>query len=362
MDKILNYAISENASDIHVTQDKPCWVRIKGSFLRYDGKITIEDIDDFVEAVIPEAVEKYLRLRNRMGSTPVDGAFKYGGRRFRINIYLSKSGVNMALRLLSDKILPIARLSLPESVQLFTHAKEGMYLVVGTTGSGKSTTLASVIDEINRTRSENILTVEEPIEYVYCEDKCRIEQIEVGKHIESFEKATVAAMRQNPNILLIGEMRDLETIQNAITLAETGHAVFGTLHAKSVTDTIDRIVDVFPPKQQEQIRLQLSGVLKGVIHQTLAKSQTGGVVPVIEQLMVDDVVASMICAKQKPNTIRDYMRGKSLLGNVHRADNLYWHIQNGRMDIENAKRYLSPDEYAMLRAMCTPVKGGGFGG
>lgn len=362
MDKMLNYAIAENASDIHITQDKPGWMRIKGSFSRYGGKITIDDIDEFTELVLPEALDAYTRLRNRTGNAPIDGAFKYGGRRFRINIYLSASGINIALRLLSDTILPIDRLYLPESVRLFTRAAEGLYLVVGTTGSGKSTTLASVIDEINHTRSENILTIEQPIEYVHVSDKCRIEQIEVGKHIKSFAEATVAAMRQNPNVILVGEMRDLETIQNAITLAETGHIVFGTLHAKGVTDTIDRIVDVFPSKQQEQIRLQLSGVLKGIIHQTLVKSGTGGVVPVIEQLMVDDVVSSMIMSKQKPNTIRDYMRGKSLLGNVHKADNLYWHIKNGRLDIDDVKRYAWPDEYTMLRAMCCEKTGGGFGG
>lgn len=234
--------------------------------------------------------------------------------------------------------------------------------MVGTTGSGKSTTLAAVIDAVNHSRSENILTIEQPIEYVHNPDKSRIEQIEVGVHIDSFEAATVAAMRQNPNIILVGEMRDLETIQNAITLAETGHVVYGTLHAKSVTDTVDRIIDVFPPKQQEQIRIKLAGVLRGILHQMLVRTGQGGLVPLVEQLVVDDVIAAMILGKQKSNTIRDYLRGKSALGNVHIADNAAWHIRNGRIHIEDVKNMLSPDDYSLVKAMTQNETGRGFYG
>ena len=194
-------------------------------------------------------------------------------------------------------------------------------------------------------------------------DKSRVEQIEVGVHIESFSKATIAAMRQNPNIILVGEMRDIETIQNAITLAETGHVVYGTLHAKSVTDTVDRIIDAFPAKQQDQIRLQLAGVLRGVLHQTLIRNKSGGVVPLVEQLVVDDVTASMIMARQKSNSIRDTMRGKSALGNIHIADNAIWNIQCGRMEAENIKQYLSDSDYAIVKAVISQNgKRGGFYG
>ncbi|MBS7306102.1 MAG: Flp pilus assembly complex ATPase component TadA [Lachnospiraceae bacterium] len=350
MNYILKYAIENNASDIHITQNKKSWVRVKGLLKQMGDAITVSNIDEFVELVTPELLGEYRKMREKKRIEPIDGAFKYMFRRFRINIYLGMDGINMALRLLSDKILTLDELYLPHEVEKFTEIKSGLFLVVGTTGSGKSTTLASMIDRINHSRSENILTVEQPIEYIHTSDRCRIEQIEVGIHVESFEMATVAAMRQNPNIILVGEMRDLETIQNAITLAETGHVVYGTLHAKSVTDTVDRIIDVFPPKQQEQIRIQLAGVLKGVMHQTLVRNKSG-VVPLIELLSVDDVTSAMILGKQKSNTIRDHMRGKSSDGNVHIADNAVWHIQNSRLEIKSLKNILNLDDYAMVKSI-----------
>lgn len=350
MNLVLKYAIENNASDIHITQNKKSWVRVKGMLKQFGDAVTLAGIDEFVELVTPEILGEYQKMREKKRIEPIDGAFKYMFHRFRINIYLGMDGINMALRLLSDKILTLDELYLPPEIERFTEIKSGLFLVVGTTGSGKSTTLASMIDRINHSRSENILTIEQPVEYIHNSDKCRIEQIEVGVHVESFEMATVAAMRQNPNIILVGEMRDLETIQNAITLAETGHVVYGTLHAKSVTDTVDRIIDVFPPKQQEQIRIQVSGVLKGVMHQTLVRNKTG-VVPLIELLSVDDVTAAMILGRQKSNTIRDHMRGKSSDGNVHIADNAVWHIQNSRLELDSLKNILNPDDFGMVKSI-----------
>ncbi len=351
MNQLLKYAIENNASDIHITQEKEGWVRIGGTLTKDERIIKTSDIDEFVELVIPSVMDAYRDMREGRRIEPIDAAFKYMFRRFRLNIYKGMDGINLALRLLSDRILSIESLHLPKEIEKFTTIQSGMYLVVGTTGSGKSTTLASMIDAINHDRAENILTVEQPIQYIHKSDKCRIEQIEVGVHIDSFEGATVAAMRQNPNIILVGEMRDLETIQNAITLAETGHVVYGTLHAKSVTDTIDRIIDVFPPKQQDQIRIQLAGVLKGVLHQTLVRGTEGKVVPLIEQIVIDDVTAAMILGKQKSNSIRDHLRGKSALGNVHIADNAAWHIQNGRLTLDSVKRYMSQDDFSIVRSL-----------
>lgn len=361
MNYLLKYAIDNNASDIHITQDKKSWVRVKGTLAEYGDIVSLADIDEFVELVIPSILNEYQKMREKKRTEPIDGAFKYMFRRFRLNIYLGMDGVNVALRLLSDRICTLDELYLPKALERFTEIQSGLFLVVGTTGSGKSTTLASMIDRINHMRSENILTIEQPVEYIHLSDKSRIEQIEVGIHIDSFNMATVAAMRQNPNIILVGEMRDLDTIQNAITLAETGHVVYGTLHAKSVTDTVDRIIDVFPPKQQEQIRIQLAGVLKGIMHQNLIQNRSG-VVPLVEILSVDDVTAAMIVGKQKPNTIRDHMRSKSSCGNVHIADNAVWHIQNERLELEMLKNILSPDDFALVRAIVAPAKKGGFYG
>ncbi|OQB12874.1 MAG: Twitching mobility protein [Firmicutes bacterium ADurb.Bin193] len=364
MKEILKYAIEKNASDIHITVGISVWVRVKGEFKKYIGKtVHYSDVDGFVEDSLPELLHEYIEFREKRRTEPIDGAFEFINRRFRINIYRSMNGINIALRLLSDKILPLDKLYLPDATKCFTEVANGLIVVVGTTGSGKSTTLAAMIDAINHSRSENILTIEQPIEYIHYPDLCRIEQMEVGVHVESFEMATIAAMRQDPNIILIGEMRDLPTIQNAITLAETGHVVYGTLHAKSVTETPDRMIDVFPAKQQEQIRMQLANVLKGVIHQTLIRTKNCGVAPLIEQLAVDDVVSAMILQKQKANAIRDYLRGKSAYGNVHIADNAAWHVKSGRTDIEPLKTILSADDYNMAKAIVANLSvRGGFSG
>lgn len=358
MDYILKYAIENNASDIHITQGKTSWIRINGVLKQYGKEISLSDIDGFIELIAPEILNEYNELRGKQRKKPIDGAFKFMFHRFRFDIYLGMDGLNIAIRLLNNRILSLEELHLPQEVERFTEIKSGLFLVAGPTGSGKSTTLASIIDKINHTRSENILTVEQPIEYIHTSDKSRIEQIEVGIHIESFAEATVSAMRQNPNIILIGEMRDLETVQNAITMAETGHVVYGTLHAKSVTESIDRIIDIFPPKQQEQIRIQLANVLKGVMHQTMVRTVNGGVTPLIELLAVDDVVSSMILNKQKTNTIRDYMRGKSACGNVHIIDNAVWHIDNSRIDVNCLKNILNADDYNIVRSILNIRKKG----
>lgn len=355
MNLILKYAIEIGASDIHITENQEGWVRAKGNLHKSGDIISLSDIDEFIELVVPNVLNDYTALRERRRTNPIDGAFKYMFRRFRINIYRGMDGINLAIRLLSDKISSLDELYLPKEIEKFTKVTSGLFLVVGTTGSGKSTTLASMIDHINKERSENILTIEQPIEYIHTPIKSRIEQIEVGVHVDSFQTATVSAMRQNPNIILVGEMRDLETIQNAITLAETGHVVYGTLHAKSVTDTIDRIIDVFPSKQQDQIRLQLAGVIKGIMHQTLVRGVCGKLVPLIELLSADDVVSSMILGKQKSNYIRDYMRGKSAMGNVHIADNAAWHIKNERLSLENVKHILTPDDFSIVRTLTEHV-------
>ena len=351
MNKLLLYAIENNASDIHITANKDCWIRINGVFKKYERVIKITEIDEFVELIVPSVNEKYVNMREKRYIYPIDCAFKYMGRRFRANMYLGVDGINMALRLLRDKISSVEELLLPKETEMFSDIRSGLFIVVGTTGSGKSTTLAAIIDKINKTRSENILTIEEPVEYIHTPCKSRIEQIEVGEHIDSFDRATVAAMRQNPNVILVGEMRDIDTMQNVITLAKTGHAVYATLHAKSVTDTIDRIIDVFPHEQQEQMRIQLASVLRGVLHQTLLKNRCGGMLPLVEQLVIDDVTASMITSGQKSNNIRDTMRSRSALGNVHIADNAIWHIQNGRLNIEDVKPYLSSADYAIVNSV-----------
>lgn len=352
MKEIMHYAIEKECSDIHITEGKQVSLRQNGELTGFAGKpVSLSAIDEFVETIIPGVLKEYIALREGKSKLPIDGAFVFSSRRFRVNIYKSMSGTSLAIRLLSNRIQSLDSLYLPDSIHRFTELTSGLVLVVGTTGSGKSTTLATVIDAINHKRRENILCIEQPIEYVHKPDLCRIEQIEVGVHVESFDAATIAAMRQDPDIILVGEMRDLSTIQNAITLAETGHLVFATLHAKSIPDTIDRLIDVFPAGQQEQIRFQVSSVLRGIVQQRLVKDTKDGRIPLVEMLIFDDVTASMLRQRQKSNAIRDYLRGKSVLGNVHIADNAAWHAKHGRLNLESVKNILSPDDYTIAKCI-----------
>ena len=346
-------AFNRGCSDIHITEGKHGVIRDKGTLVKLEmyGVVDISEIDSFVHDNMETIADEYDKLRDGERLLGIDYAVEYNEHRMRVNIYKGMNGMSLALRVLSSTIFTPQQLRLPPSAMKFTQMKDGLILVVGTTGSGKSTTLAGILDHINATRSENIITLEDPIEYVYTEKKCRIEQREVGEHCDSFAAGVKEAMRQDPDIVLVGEMRDLETIHNAVTLAETGHLVFGTLHAKSVTDTIDRIIDVFPAAQQDQIRTQVASVLRGVLNQKLVKSKDGGRVPLCEIMMIDDTISGMIKAKRPTNTFRDSLRSSRALGSVHIVDNAIWHIQEGKLGIDDVIPMMSDDDVALLRSI-----------
>jgi len=214
--------------------------------------------------------------------------------RFRANIFWGRLGISAVFRIIPAEILSVTRLGLPETILRFTEHKKGLVLVTGPTGSGKSTTLAAMIDHVNRTRAEHILTVEDPIEFVHTSHKSLINQREVGNHTASFAAALKAALREDPDIILVGEMRDLETIELAITAAETGHLVFGTLHTSSAAKTVDRVINVFPTNQQEQIRTMLAESLRGVVAQQLPSTIDGKRCAALEILSVTPAVANLI--------------------------------------------------------------------
>lgn len=353
MVEIIRYAIRNKCSDIHITEGKQPKVRDRGiikTMNKFDP-VTSDEIKIFIERFLPFKFGTYEALMKNKLNTDIDASFECLGRRLRANIYKGLDGINVALRLLEDRIPTIDELLLPSSVHKFAKMINGLILVVGTTGSGKSTTVASIINEINSMSCVNILTVEDPIEYIYRENKARIEQREVGTHVSGFCEAARSAMRQDPDVILVGELRDLDTIANTITLAETGHLVFGTLHTKSVVDTIDRMIDVFPSQQQEQIRIQLSSVLRGIVYQRLVPSLQSGLVPLTEVLMVDDVISGMIRQRQKSNSLRDYLRSQKEAGSVHLADNTVWHCKNNRIQLEQAKNILSVDDYSLAKSI-----------
>ena len=325
--------------------------------------VSRQEIDCFVKTYMTAtAAAAYAAVKQGAAGEDVDTSFAFQNRRIRANLYMSAAGINAAFRVLNDRIPTLEELYLPQGIERLASFQDGLVIAVGVTGSGKSTTLASIIDIINHTRAENIITMEDPIEYIYTPDRARIQQREIGTHTPSFGAALRGAMRQDPDVVLLGELRDLDTISNALTLAETGHLTFCTLHAKSVPETIDRIIDVFPEGKQEQIRVQLASVLRAVIHQKLVPNRSDGRVPLVELLMTDETVAGMIRQKQPSNSIRDYLRSQRLLGNVHIVDNVVWHCRAGHISLEQVQTVLTPEDYALAQSILASGKNTLFGG
>lgn len=290
--KFLDIVVKKEASDLLISVGRYPTVRITGQLvpLTKEEKILSEDSRGFAFCLINE-VKKQKLLTER----ELDFSYDFDGKaRFRINIFFQKDGISIALRLISPKIRTIEELNMPPVLHEFTNRSQGLVLVTGASGQGKSTTLAAMIDEINHTKSVHIITIEDPIEYVYEDDRAIVDQREVGENTNSFTNALRATFRQNPDVIMVGEMRDLQTISTTITAAETGHLVFATLHTNSASQSIHRIVDVFPAEQQNQIRFQLAGSLLGIISQRLIPRIRGGLIPVCEIMICNQAVATLI--------------------------------------------------------------------
>lgn len=292
LERLLSICAKREASDLHISCGKPPLLRIEGKLAPIEKEeiLTPEKTESLVLALMNEAQkEKYLLEKE------LDFSLAFGEQaRFRVNVYHEKGHKAASLRLIPLQIKTLKELGLPETLKEFCEAKQGFVLVVGPAGHGKSTTLACMIDIINHTHAEHIITIEDPIEYLFTEDKCLLDQREVYADTNSFSRALRSVLRQDPNVVMIGEMRDLETISSALTVAETGHLVFSTLHTNNAPQTIDRIVDVFPPYQQRQIRVQLANNLLGIVSQRLITRIGGGRVVVVEVMKNIPAVASLI--------------------------------------------------------------------
>jgi twitching motility protein PilT len=270
---ILLQVVAQKASDLHITAGSPPMLRVRGSLVALDGmpRLTPTDTREIVYAILSSSQRQRLEMEWQ-----IDFAYSIPGHaRFRVNAYFQRGTIGAAFRLIPAETVPIERLGLPAVVREFTRKPRGIVLVTGPTGSGKSTTLASLINEINETRDEHIMTIEDPIEFLHRHKKCIVNQRELGSDAQSFAMALKSALRQDPDVILVGEMRDMETIGTALTAAETGHLVFATLHTQDAPQTIDRIIDVFPPAQQGQVRAQLAIGLQGVVTQTLVPTADG---------------------------------------------------------------------------------------
>jgi len=293
IDDLLEQMVALGASDLHVTVASPPCFRKRGHIVRAEGyeNLDADDTRGLLYRILSSEQQKVFELNRQL-----DFAYAIPGlARFRVNVYYQREAVGAAFRLIPQEIKSLEELSLPPVLHQLAEYPRGLVLVTGPTGSGKSTTLAAIIDEINRTRSEHILTVEDPIEFVHRHKKCIVNQREIGPDAKSFGAALKAALRQDPDVILVGEMRDFETISTALTAAETGHLVFGTLHTQSAPSTIDRIIDVFPPAQQEQVRIMMANSLQAVVTQALLPTADGsGRVAALEILLPDDAVRNLI--------------------------------------------------------------------
>ncbi len=293
IDTLLEQMVAHNASDLHITVGSRPALRVRGHLERLEGfpELTTEDTRQLLYRMISSEQQKRLEIERQL-----DLSYSMPGlARFRVNIYSQRESLAGAFRLIPDELKSLEELGLPTSLYQLCHRPRGLVLVTGPTGSGKSTTLAALIDEINRTRAEHIITIEDPIEFLHRHKRCIVNQRELGPDATSFAEALRGALRQDPDVILLGEMRDLETISTALTAAETGHLVFATLHTQDAASTVDRVIDVFSAAQQGQIRTQLAGTLEGVIAQTLLPTEDEqGRVAAVEILFPGDAVRNLI--------------------------------------------------------------------
>ena len=295
IDKFLKYAVTMGASDLHLAGNSRSMMRVHGTMMPLQEEQTEvlggDEMDRLVAEIMPDRSKEELQQR-------FDTDFAYAVDslgRFRVNVFRNHLGTGAVLRHIPGKILTFEELKLPQILSQFCMLNKGLVLVTGPTGCGKSTTLAAMVDYINKNRRDHIITIEDPIEFVHQDNQCRVSQREIKEHAESFARALRAALREDPDIVMVGEMRDLETTEIAIETAETGHLVLGTLHTSTAATTIDRIIDQFPHEQQDQVRTMLAASLKSVICQTLCKRADGnGRMAALEIMVVTHGVAANI--------------------------------------------------------------------
>jgi twitching motility protein PilT len=329
----LRLMIERKSSDLHMSSEAPVLARISGDIQQLDGDrvISTAELHSILMEIIPDENREQFEKTN-------DADFAYaipGLARFRANYFMDRNGIGAVFRQIPYEILSAEQLGIPKEVLNLCWLSKGLVLVTGPTGSGKSTTLATLIDYINQNRNDHIITIEDPIEFVHQNKKCLVNQREIGKHTKSFKSALKAALREDPDIVLVGEMRDLETIAIAVETAETGHLVFGTLHTSTAPSTVDRIIDQFPAEQQAQIRVMLAESLKGVISQVLCKKKEKGRAAAYEILMGNSAVANLI-REGKTNQLKSIMQTGKKEGMLTMNDSLLALVKSGAVDAKEA--------------------------
>ena len=352
--------LDRRASDLHLTAGSPPMVRARGRLTPLEGYPVLDATEtrEIVYSILSNDQRQRLETEWQL-----DFAYAIPGRaRFRVNAYFQRGALGAAFRLIPAQITPIDDLGLPPVVHDLCNKPRGIVLVTGPTGSGKSTTLAAMVDEINASREEHILTIEDPIEFLHASRKCMVNQRELGADAQSFAAALKAALRQDPDVILVGEMRDLETISTALTAAETGHLVFATLHTQSAPSTIDRVIDVFPAHQQAQIRVQLSIALQGVITQTLVPTADGSGRAVACEILIPTAAVRNLIREGKTHQILSSMQTGSGVGMQTMDAALAAMVRAGKISQRAAEGQSStPDELKRILGAATLQSGVNYG-
>ena len=340
--KLLEIGVELGASDIHITVDSPPIARVKGSFIKLrEENLSKEDTFQMAKEITGP---KKFKILEEHGEVDLSASIQTGDR-FRVNAYKQKGNYAIAIRTITSQIPSFKTLGLPDVVASFAEKHKGLVLVTGPTGSGKSTTLASLIDIINSTQERHIITLEDPIEYVHHHKKGIVNQREIGNDTDSFNAALRAALRQDPDVILVGEMRDPETVSIALTAAETGHLVFSTLHTVGSSKTIDRIVDMFPAEQQQQVRTQLSTVCEGVISQQLIKTIDGrNRVAALEVMVTTPAIRNLI-RENKTYQIQNIIQTSSKIGMQSMDQELVNLFRQGKISKESVLSRCTDFEY-----------------
>lgn len=332
IEELVSMVVNEGASDLHLAEGRTPVIRVSGNLLPLVKKSPLSESD------MKGFLNEFLSEKNKADlakDREVDFSYSLTEIRFRGNAFYRQNHLSIALRLIPKSIKTLAELNLPPSLEAFTRKQQGFFLCVGPIGQGKSTTLAALIEIINQTRTEHILTIEDPIEYIYESKKSIIDQREVGIDTPDFTSALVAMFREDIDVCLLGEMRDTDTIATAVTAAETGHLVFSTLHTNNAAQTINRIIDSFPPSQQDQIRVQIAGSLTGIFSQRLIPRISGGLVPAYELLINNSAVSNLIREK-RIHEINTVIETSSGLGMVDMNRSLSELVRAGEITVENA--------------------------
>lgn len=336
LESLLNTVLENDASDLHLSVGRPPTIRVDRELRMIKGEevLTPEATSGLVGAMLSEKQKKL--FENQL---EIDLSYKFGDKaRFRVNVFHQKGFVGAALRLIPNKIRTVEELGLPLVLKNFAKEFQGLVLLVGPTGHGKSTTLAALIDLINHSRAEHIITIEDPIEYLFSPDKSIIDQREVNQDTMSFARALRSALREDGDVVMVGEMRDLDTISTAITVAETGHLVFATLHTNTAAQTIDRIIDVFPSHQQNQVRAQLSNILTAVVSQRLIPQIGGGRIAATEVMVATPAIRNLI-REAKAYQIDSVIQTSAEEGMVSLDASLVELVRTRKISVENAIKF-----------------------